>query len=118
MDEVKKRIKECYLQLKREHGWFEDEMALNRKSTKTQNRNIKKGNKGKFSIGRCAHCGKYGHKKADCWNLKNKEENSQENERKISHISNDSSVKRWVTMPMNARVRKTHVGVKNMSPLQ
>ena len=28
MDEVKKRLKERYLQLKREHGWSEDEMAL------------------------------------------------------------------------------------------
>ena len=28
MDEIKKRLKECYLQLKTEHGWSEDEMAL------------------------------------------------------------------------------------------
>ena len=27
MDEVKKRLKERYLQLKREHGWSEDEMV-------------------------------------------------------------------------------------------
>ena len=26
MDEIKKRLKEHYLQLKREHGWSEDEM--------------------------------------------------------------------------------------------
>ena len=31
MDEIKKRLKERYLQLKREHGWSEDEMALNMK---------------------------------------------------------------------------------------
>ena len=90
MDEVKKRLKECYLQLKRGHGWSEDEMALNMKSSYKQSRNIKRGNKGKFFIGRCTHCGKYGHKKADCWDLKNKEENSQESERKVkkdkSHI--------------------------------
>ena len=43
MDEVKKRLKECYLQLKREHGWSEDEMALNVKSTNNQSRNIKIG---------------------------------------------------------------------------
>ena len=90
MDEVKKRLKERYLQLKREHGWSEDEMALNMKSSNNQSRNIKKENKGKFSKERCAHCGKYGHKKADCWDLKNKEENSQESERKVkkekSHI--------------------------------
>ena len=48
MDEIKKRLKECYLQLKREHGWSEDEMALNMKSSSNQRRNIKKGNKGRF----------------------------------------------------------------------
>ena len=73
MDEIKKRLKERYLQLKREHGWSEDEMALNMKSSSNQSRNIKKGNKGKFFKGRCNHCGKYGHKKkTDCWGL-NKE---------------------------------------------
>ena len=82
MDEIKKRLKEHYLQLKREHGWSEDEMALNMKSSSNQRRNIKKGNKGRFSKGRCNHCGKYGHKKADCWDLKNKQESGQENERK------------------------------------
>ena len=45
MDEVKKRLKECYLQLKREHGWSEDEMALNVKITNNQSRNIKIGKK-------------------------------------------------------------------------
>ena len=83
MGEVKKRLKECYLQLKREHGRSEDEMALNMKSRSNQSKNIKKRNKGRFFKGRCAHCGKYGHKKADCWDLKNKEENNQESERKL-----------------------------------
>ena len=83
MDEIKKRLKEHYLQLKREHGWIEDEMALNMKSSKNQSRNIKKGNKGKFFKGRCNHCGKFGHKKADCWDLKNKKEEHQENEKKV-----------------------------------
>ena len=82
MDEIKKRPKECYLQLKREHGWSEDEMALNMKSSNNQITNIKKGNKGKFFKGRCNHCGKFGHKKADCWDLKNKKEKHQENEKK------------------------------------
>ena len=27
MDEIKKRLEECYAKLKREHGWSEDEMA-------------------------------------------------------------------------------------------
>ena len=65
-------------------------MALHLMSSSNQNENIKKGDKGNFFKGRCAHCGKYGHKKADCWDLKNKEENSQESERKVkkdmSHI--------------------------------
>ena len=90
MYEIKKRLKEPSLQLKREHGWSEDEMALNMKSSNNQSRNIKKRNKGNFFRERCAHCGKYGHKKADCWDLKNKEENNQESVRKVkkdkSHI--------------------------------
>ena len=83
MDEIKKRLKECYLQLKSEHGWSEDGMALNMKRSSNQNRNIRKGNKRRFFKGRWNHCGKYGLKKADCWDLKNKQEKSQENERKV-----------------------------------
>ena len=49
MDEIKKRLKEHDLQLKREHGWSDDEMALNMKSSNNQSRNIKKGNKESFS---------------------------------------------------------------------
>ena len=85
MDEVKKRLKELYLQLKREHGWSEDEMALTLKSGNNQNKNIKKGSKGKYFKGRCNHCGKFGHKKADCWDLKNKKEKHQENEKKVQN---------------------------------
>ena len=84
MDEIKKRLKERYLQLKKEHGWSEDEMALNVKSGNNQNKNNKKGSKGKYFKGRCNHCGKFGHKKADCWDLKNKKEKKhQENEKKV-----------------------------------
>ena len=83
MDEVKKMLQERYLQLKREHGWSEDEMALNVNSGNNQNKNIKKGSKGKYFKGRCNHCGKFGHKKADCWDLKNKKEKHQENETKV-----------------------------------
>ena len=83
MDEVKKRLKERYLQLKREHGWSEDEMALNVKSGNNQTRTIKKGSKGKYFKGRCNHCRKFGHKKADCLDLKNKREKHQENEKKV-----------------------------------
>ena len=83
MDEVKKRLKERYLQLKKEHGWSEDEMALCMKSGNDRNKNIKKGSKGKYFKGRCNHCGKFGHKKADCWDLKSKTEKHQENEKKV-----------------------------------
>ena len=83
MDEIKKRLMERYLQLKREHGWSEDEMALNIKSSDNQSKNIKKGSKGKYFKRRCNHCGKFGHKKADCWDLKNKKEKHQENEKKV-----------------------------------
>ena len=83
MDEVKKRLKEHYLQLKREHGWSEDETVLNVKSGNNQNKNVKKGSNGKYFEGRCNHCGKFGHKKADCWDLKNMKEKHQENEKKV-----------------------------------
>ena len=79
MDEIKKRLKERYL----EHGWSEDEMALNMKSSDNQNKNIKKGSKGKYFKGMCNHCGKFGHKKADCWDLKNKKEKHQETKKKV-----------------------------------
>ena len=83
MDEAKKMIKERYLQLKREHGWSEVEMALNVKRGNNQNKNVKKGSKGKYFKGRCNHCRKFGHKKGDCWDLKNKKEKHQENEKKV-----------------------------------
>ena len=56
MDEIKKRLKERFLQLKRDHGWSEDEMALHVKSGHNQNKNIKKGSKGKYFKGRSNHC--------------------------------------------------------------
>ena len=40
MDEVKKRLKDHYLLLKREHGWSEDEMALNVKSGINQSKHL------------------------------------------------------------------------------
>ena len=83
MDEIKKRLKEHYLQLKRENGWSEDEMALHMKGSNNQSKHIEKGNQGKYFKGRCNHCGKFGHKKANCWDLKNKKEKHQENEKKV-----------------------------------
>ena len=120
MDEIKKRLKDCYLQLKREYGWSEDEMALNMKTSNNQSKSIKKGNKGKFFKGRCNHCGKFGHKKADCWDLKNKKAKHQENEKqfqKEKQILDVSSVKSWVIMQMNARMTRIQVGMTNMTPL-
>ena len=46
--------------------------------------------------------------------LKRKKERS----RMIDQMLNVSNVKGWVIMPMNARMRKNQVGMKNMSPLQ
>ena len=40
MDEIKKRLNLRYLQLKREHGWSEDEMDLHMKISNHQNQNI------------------------------------------------------------------------------
>ena len=42
MDKVKKRLKERYLKLKREHGWSEDEMALTVKSGNNQNKTLRR----------------------------------------------------------------------------
>ena len=58
-------------------------MALTMISSDKQNKNIKKANRGKYFEGRCNHCGKFGHKKADCWNLKKRKEKHQENEKKV-----------------------------------
>ena len=120
MDEVKKRIKERYLQLKREHGWSEDEMALTVKSGNNQNINIKKGSKGKYFKGMCNHCGKFGHKEAKCWDLKNEKEKHQKTRRRSKTISQRldvSSVESWVIMQMSARMTKKQVGMAIMRPL-
>ena len=120
MDEVKKRLKERYLQLKREHGWSEDELALKVKNGNNQNKNVKKGSEGKYFKGRCNHCGKFGHKKADCWDLKNKKEKHQENKKKVQKISQTldvSSVESWVIMQVSARMTENQVGMAIMRPL-
>ena len=71
------------MQLKMEHGSSEDEMVLTAKRAKNQNKNINKGSKGKYFKGRCNHCGKFGHKKTDCWDLRIKKDKHQENEKKV-----------------------------------
>ena len=108
MDEIKNRLKEHYLQLRREHGWSEDEMALNMMSTSNQNRNIKKTNKGRFPKGKCNHCGKYGHKGADCWDQKNKQENSQENEEKVQ--KDESNVRCFIYKKLGHYANKCKSG--------
>ena len=57
-------------------------MALNLKSGNNQNKNIKKGSKESTSK-EGATILKFGHKKADCWDLKNKKEKHQENKKKV-----------------------------------
>ena len=121
MDEIKKRLMEHYLELKRKHGWSEDKMDLNLKSSSNQCRNIKKGNKGRCFKGRFNHCGKYRHMKADCWDLKNKEEKSQESKRKVQ--KDESNVrcfkcKRMGHYANECKNGKTQVGMRNMSLLQ
>ena len=95
-------------------------MALNVRSGNNQNKNIKKGSKGKHFKGRCNHCGKFVHKKADCWDLKNKKEKHQENEKKVQKINqrlDASSVESWVIMQMSARMTENQVGMAIMRPL-
>ena len=120
MDEIKKWLKECYLQLKREHGWSEDDMALNVYSGNNQNKNVKKGSKVKYFKGRCNHCGKVGHKKADCWDLKNEKENHQENKKKVE--KDKSNVRcfncgKLSHMQMSVRVTRSQMGMARMRPL-
>ena len=58
-------------------------MALKMKSSKNQSQTFKKGSKQKYIKGRCNHCGSFGHKKAECWDLKNKKEKHQENKKTV-----------------------------------
>ena len=92
-------------------------MALTMKSRINQNKNIKKRSKGKYFKGRCNHCGKFGRKKADCWDLKNKKEKHQEHEKKVQKDKskvNGSSVESWVIMQMSARMTDNQVGMVRM----
>ena len=120
MDEVKKRLKDRYLQLKGEHGWSEEEMVLYVKNGNNQNKNVKKGSKGKYFKGRWNHCGKFGHKKADCWDLKNQKEEHQENKKMVQKDMSKgkvSSVESWVIIQVSARMTENQVGMAIMRPL-
>ena len=95
-------------------------MALNMKSSNNQSKNIKKGSKGKYFKGRCNHCGKFGHKKADCWDLKNKKEKHQENEKKVQKDKSKIRCYRCGQLghyAMSARMTRSQVGVAIMRPL-
>ena len=67
LTELKKRLKEKYMQLKKEKGWGEDEMALSQSqnSARFQKKGTTPRQTPRFK-GRCHHCGKWGHKKENC----------------------------------------------------
>ena len=92
-------------------------MALNMKRSNNWSKNIKKRSKGKYFKGRCNHCRKFGHKKADCWDLKNKKEKQQEDEKKVKKIKQRldvSGVESRVIMQMSARMTRSQVGMVRM----
>ena len=58
--------------------------------------------------------------KADCWDLKNKKEKHQENEKKVQKDKSKvifSSVESWAIMQMSARMTRIQVGMVRMIPL-
>ena len=85
LTELKKQLKEKYMQLCKEKGWGEDEVALSasQKSASFQ----KKGTnprKTPWFKGRCHHCGMWGHKKEHCrvWLKLTKEQQEQADKEK------------------------------------
>ena len=118
MDEVKKRIKERYMQLKREQGWSEDEMALNMNSSNNQNQNNKKG-KRKSSSKEGATIVEYlGTRRLIVGTLRIRKRNIRKTRRrskKINQRLNVSGVESLVIMQMNARMTRIQVGRTNMS---
>ena len=62
MKELKTRLKEKFTVMKRQHGWTDDEVVM---LAQTKQAKAAKKPKKRFK-GKCRHCGKVGHKKAEC----------------------------------------------------
>ena len=119
--ELKKRLKKKYMQLHKENGWAEDEMALS--ASQNSARNQKEGSNQRKTTkfkDRCCHCGKFGHKKVDCrdWSKLSKEEqekadkeSQKRSQRKAKSILNAFIVIRWDTMQVNAQKRSQRIPV-------
>ena len=68
LTELKKRLKEKYMQLQKEKRWGEGKMALSVRQSHMKNQS--KGSspqKPSTFKGRCSHCGKWAHKKCREW---------------------------------------------------
>ena len=85
LTELKKRLKEKYMQLRKEKGWTEDEMALSpiQNRARLQKKGTNPRQTPRFK-GRCCHCGKWGHKKEHCreWLKLTKEQQEQTDKEK------------------------------------
>ena len=67
--ELKKRLEEKSMQLRKENGWDEHKMVFSASHNSIRNQNkVSNQRKTTKSIGRCCHCGKFGHKNTDCRN--------------------------------------------------
>ena len=118
MDEIKKRLKECYLQLKREHGRSEDEMALTLKSSDNQNKNIKKGVKESTSNEGATIVENLGTRRLIVGTLRTRKRNIRKMRKRSKKISQRlidvSSVESWVIMQMSVRMKRIQVGMVRM----
>ena len=90
--ESKKRIKEKYMQVQKEKGLEEDEMALStsQNSARFQKKVTNPRQTPRFK-GRCCHCGKWGHKKEQCreWLKLTKEQQEQADKEKSEQRSEE-----------------------------
>ena len=86
--ELKKRLKEKYMQLKKEKGWGDDEMTHS--ASQNNGKVQKKGINPRFK-GRCNHCGKWGNKKEQCreWLKLTKEQQDQADKERSEHKTNE-----------------------------